>query len=110
MGDIYAYLYIALGVFLAVLYPLLWGWFREAFPKPEGVKISPQVMRYIKLFAFCFVTAFIVLLIYRSSHPDAKLGFYAAVSLGFGWESSVEKIFSPPKRPAPRGGGGGAQT
>lgn len=110
MDDFVAFSYIALGVLVAVLYPVLWGWYKDAFPRPGGTKIPPQVKKYIGLLIFCLVTAFIVLVFYRSSHPDARLGFYTSVLLGFGWESSVEKVFNPPKRPPSGGNQGGASA
>jgi hypothetical protein len=94
MGDIAAYFYIGLGVLIAVLYPIIVGWFKGVFPITKGA-IPAWVKKYAALLVFCAVTSFIVLVIYRASHPDAQLPFYTAVMLGFGWESSVEKIFKP---------------
>lgn len=94
MGDIAAYFYIGLGVFSAVLYPILVGLYKRKFPT-TAKGIPPWVTKYAVLLVFCAATAFFVLVIYRASHPDTQLSFYTAVMLGFGWESSVEKLYKP---------------
>jgi hypothetical protein len=105
VSDFEVWLSIALGVFVAVLYPVLYRYIKGEFPTTAGV-FSPWVkgilIKYGALFAFSLATAFIVLGIYRSNHPDAKLGFWTAVTMGFGFEAIVEKVAFPksaiPKR------------
>jgi Na+/melibiose symporter-like transporter len=92
MSDFTAYFYIGLGVLVAVLYPVIVGWFRREFRFTKG--IPPWLVKYVALLVFCAFTAFVVLVIYRANHPDTELRFYTAVMLGFGWESSVEKIWN----------------
>jgi len=40
------------------------------------------------------ITALIILAVYRSSNPDTDISFYAALAMGFGWEASIEKVFT----------------
>ncbi len=98
MSDLTAYFSIALGVLVAVLYPVLLGKVRGAFPATKG-RIPPWATKYLVLLIFCLVTSLIILAYFRSSHPDTQLGFWAALVMGFAWESSIEKVFSPPKGP-----------
>ncbi len=94
MSNIELWLSIALGVFVAVVYPVLYRYIRR-----EAGLVSPwvkeQFKKYGALFAFSLTTAFIVLSLYRSAHPDTKLGFWTAVGMGFGFEASVEKVVFP---------------
>lgn len=98
MSDIQLWLSIALGVLVAVLYPVLYRYIRKEFPATEGL-VSPWVKevfrKYGALFVFSLLTAFIVLGLYRSAHPDTKVGFWTAVCMGFGFEASVEKVVFP---------------
>lgn len=98
MSDIELWLSIALGVFVAVLYPVLYRYIRKEFPATAGL-VSPWVKEVFKkygaLFVFSLLTAFIVLGLYRSAHPDTKLGFWTAVAMGFGFEASLEKVVFP---------------
>ncbi len=98
MSDTELWLSIALGVFAAVVYPVLYRYIRKEFPPTAGL-LSPwmkeQFKKYGALFAFSLLTAFIVLSVYRSGHPDTKLGFWAAVGMGFGFEATVEKLVFP---------------
>lgn len=102
MNDIGPFLGIALGVLVAITYPILKGYVKETFGPTQGV-LPPWVKDYGLLMLFCLMTAFIALALYRSSNPDAEISFWVAVVMGFGWEASVEKAFAPPL-----GGGGGA--
>lgn len=101
MSDFVAYFYIGLGVLVAVLYPIIVGAFKRQFAITKGV--PPWLIKYAVLLVFCAFTAFIVLVVYRASHPDTELHFYTAVMLGFGWESSVEKNLRPHLGPQSRG-------
>jgi hypothetical protein len=98
MSDAATWLSIALGVFVAVVYPVLFRYIRKEFPATAAV-ISPWVKeafkKYGALFLFSLLTAFIVFSVYRANHPDAKLGFWTAVCMGFGFEASLEKILFP---------------
>jgi hypothetical protein len=98
LSDIQLLFSIALGVFVAVVYPVLYRYIRGEFPQTAGV-LSPwvkeQFKKYGALFAFSLLTALIVLGLYRLVHPDTNLGFWTAVGMGFGFEASVEKVVFP---------------
>jgi protein-S-isoprenylcysteine O-methyltransferase Ste14 len=91
---------IALGVLVAVVYPVLLGFVRNAFPATAERGLPPWVKKYGGLLLFSLVTAFIVLGVFRTRFPDATLTFWPAFFLGFGWESSLEKLLTPPGRPS----------
>ena len=98
MSDVLLWLSITVGVLIAVIYPVLYRYILREFP-PTAAILSPWVKQSLKkygaLFAFSLITAFVVLGLYRSTHPDTKLGFWTAVCMGFGFEASVEKILFP---------------
>jgi hypothetical protein len=98
VSDVGTWLAIALGVFIAVIYPVLYRYIRKEFP-PTAAIISPWAKQVLKkygaLFLFSLLTAFIVLGFYRSTHPDATIGFWTAVCMGFGFEASIEKLLFP---------------
>ena len=97
--DVLAYVGLTLGVIIAVLYPVLWGHFRQVWPAQAAPGLPDWARKYLLLLAFSLVTAFVLLVIFRNANPTAILSFYQAVFLGFGWEASIEKIFNPPKAP-----------
>jgi hypothetical protein len=93
MSPIVAYLWVALGVFVAVIFPLL----RAAIgPKPMGVLggIPPWLKKYLLILAFSLVTAIIVLAIYLSSTEGGlkTVQWFTLFLLGFAWESTIEKF------------------
>jgi hypothetical protein len=98
VSDVQTWLSIALGVFIAVIYPVLYRYIRKEFP-PTAAIISPWVKevtkKYGALFVFSLLSAFVVFGLYRSNHPDARLGFWTAVCMGFGFEASIEKVLFP---------------
>ena len=59
MTDMSTYWTIALGVFLAVLYPVLLGLVRKAFPPTGAPGLPPWVTKYGLLLIFSLVTAFL---------------------------------------------------
>jgi hypothetical protein len=113
MSDINAYLWIGLGVFVGVIYPVLLGFIKKEFPAGvAGGGMPPWLKRYGGLFLFCLLTALIVLAVWKSNNPDAQLDWVKAFLLGFGWESIVEKSLGrqpgPPAAPVnPKGPAGG---
>lgn len=89
------FLGIALGVLLAVLYPVLKGYITDEFStKARG--LPAWVPKYAALVAFCLITATIVLAGFRSVKPDLQISFWVAVLMGFGYEASIEKLFVKP--------------
>ncbi|MEA2523177.1 MAG: hypothetical protein QOF73_404 [Thermomicrobiales bacterium] len=95
MNDAGAFVGIALGVLVAVLYPILRGYIKKEFVALAGPGLPPWVKKYAALFFFCLITAFIALAVIRSS-SDAKIAFWQAVMIGLGWEAVVEKAFAKP--------------
>ncbi|MGY4772227.1 hypothetical protein ACXC9Q_35425 [Kribbella sp. CWNU-51] len=89
------YLGIALGVFVAVVYPILKGYVTEEF-STKAVEVPKWVKVYGALVALCLVSAFAVLAAFRAAKPDTEITFWVAVVMGFGYEASVEKIFGKP--------------
>src|SRR4051812_36414877 len=96
MDDLAAFLGIAAGVLVAVVYPVLKGYIQKEFVPTAALRLPPWVKRYAALFLFCLTTALVVLAVYRSTNPDTDISFWTALVMGFGWESSVEKVFAKP--------------
>ncbi len=100
MADVWMLLGVALGVFIAVLYPGLYGYIRKEFPAEQGPYI-PQWMKehakkYGALFAFSLITALIVLSFYRNANPDATVTFWRSAGArlrlgGVGGEAGVSQ-------------------
>jgi uncharacterized BrkB/YihY/UPF0761 family membrane protein len=101
MSNFDAFWWIALGVFVGVVYPLLLGFIKKEFPVTTAGAMPPWLKRYGGLLIFCLLTALLVLIFYRSSNPDAQLDWIKAFLLGFGWESLVEKSLGRPNAAAP---------
>jgi hypothetical protein len=93
MSDAAAFVGLAIGVVVAVAYPVLRGFIRKEFPPVAGTRMPPWVRRYGGLLLFSLVTAFVLLAIYRSTNPTTELGFWPAVVMGFGWEAIIEKLW-----------------
>jgi len=96
MNDILSFIGIALGVLVAVVYPILKGYIQKQFPPLAAPGFPPWVKKYAALTIFCLLTALIVLAVYRAANPDTHITFWVALVMGFGWESSVEKVFAKP--------------
>src|SRR5690348_4523560 len=96
MGDLGAYLGIALGVLIAVVYPLLKGYIQKQYGPTAKPGLPPWIVKYAALFAFCLLSALIVLAAFRAAKPDTSISFWVALVMGFGYESSVEKFFAKP--------------
>jgi uncharacterized BrkB/YihY/UPF0761 family membrane protein len=100
MNDVATFLLIAVGVALSVLYPVILGKLREAFPAVAGpFWRTPWFRKYTLLFVFSLITALIVYAIYLNAHPDAKFTWYGAIVLGIGWQAICEKLVNVPKKP-----------
>ena len=70
MSDAEVWLSIALGVFIAVIYPVLYRYIRKEFPPTAGLIpswLKDQVKKYAALAVFSMLTAFIVLSLYRTN-------------------------------------------
>jgi hypothetical protein len=100
MNDLEAYLWVAIGAILAVIFPVIPSYVVRVFVPTAG-GIPPWVKKYAALLLFGFVVAAIVLAWWKMLHPAEKLEWYSALMLGFAWESAVEKIalgLHPPRR------------
>lgn len=97
MTDFQAYLWMSLGVLVAVIFPIL----RAAVaPKPlaKAIGLPPWVKKYGLLLLFCAVTGVILLAAYLAAKPNAldDLKWFTAFLFGFSWESAIEKITTRP--------------
>jgi hypothetical protein len=88
--DIIAFLWIAGGVAISVLLPVLGAFIRQAFRPTAGV-IPYSVKKWGALFLFSTLTGILILAFYRSSHPD-PIPWYTALLIGYTWDSTVQKI------------------
>lgn len=99
MATIQVYLTVSFGVLIAIVYPGLYRYVRKEFPPEAGVGV-PQwlqalLKKYLALLALCLLSALIVMAIYKNQKPDVQISFWAALALGFAWESCVEKVIFP---------------
>lgn len=92
IGNVLA---VALGIAISIVFPVLLGYIRRDFVVTAG-RLPPWVPKYARLAAFSFVTAVLVLAVYDSKSTKTHLTFSAALLLGFGWQSTVEKLVRPP--------------
>src|SRR4029077_13249700 len=95
MSDWNAYLWVAAGVLVAVIFPILSAYIKREFPPTAGPGFPPWLTRYLLLGVFCLVTAVIALAIYRNANPGTQLVWFNAFLIGFGWEPAVEKCLRP---------------
>lgn len=93
MPDINEYVWIVVGVFVAVIHPVLLGLIRKDFPPVTKGTMPPWLKKYGGLFLFCALTGVIVLAIYKSTatNPNTVMQWYTAFLLGYGWEAFIEK-------------------
>lgn len=94
MNDIYTYVWMAVGVFIAVVFPVISGFIRKEFPPTAATGLPPWLKKYGALFLFCLITALICLAIWKSNNPNKSLEWYTALLYGFCYESAIEKLFS----------------
>ena len=95
--DIITFIWIAVGVAISVILPVVAAFVRNAFRQKAGAPY--ELKKYGALFLFSSLTAIIVLAIYRGSHPD-PIPWYTALVLGYTWDSTVQKAIgagSPPQ-------------
>jgi branched-subunit amino acid transport protein len=97
MSDPLAYVWIVVGVIVAVLLPILADYIRRTFPPSaaESVGIPPWLKRYLLLFVFSLVVALVSLALWKTQHPSDSLQWFTAFMIGFGWESALEKFMRP---------------
>jgi hypothetical protein len=95
MSDLTAYLFVVLGVFVAVLLPVLSAYIRKEFPATGAIGLPPWLKRYLLLFVFSLVVGLVSLAIWKSLNPQGELHWFTALLIGFGWESALEKFLHP---------------
>jgi hypothetical protein len=106
MNDFIAYLWIALGVVIAVVLPVMIAHLKKEFPQEETFKapdtksLPPWLKKYLYLGAFSLIVALVSLAIWKNSNPNTQLVWYSAFVIGFAWESAVEKFFRPVAKPS----------
>jgi hypothetical protein len=68
---------------------------RKEFHGVAGVTIPPWLWTYLKLLVFSVIAALACLAIWRASNPTTELHWFTAFLIGFGFESTLEKLFRP---------------
>jgi hypothetical protein len=96
MKDLAMFAYVAFGVVVAVIFPVLVRLIRAEFPPTFRGSLAPWLRRYVLLCLFSLVTALVVLAIYKAGGGKDLL-WYTAFLLGFSWESTIEKFQRPEK-------------
>jgi hypothetical protein len=91
MTDTQSYLWVSLGVLIAVVLPVLMGFIKKQFPPTAGA-LPPWVKKYGALLLFSLLTALPCLAIWKTQHPGDQLTWFTSFLLGFGWESAIEKF------------------
>jgi predicted Na+-dependent transporter len=87
---------IALGVLIAVLYPVIRGFIMKEFGPTATVGVPPWAKKYGALLVFCLASALIVLAVVKAAKPDAQISFWAGLFMGIGYEAVVEKVLRKP--------------
>lgn len=95
MSDLQAYLFVVLGVVVAVLMPVLSARIRKEFPPTGAIGVPPWLKRYLLLFFFGLVVGVVSLAIWKSQNPQGVLHWFTALLIGFGSESALEKFLHP---------------
>ena len=98
MSDLYAYIWITLGVIIAVILPVMMAYLRKEFPSTQlrvSRGIPPWLKRYVLLGVISLVVGLVCLAIWKNENPANTLTWYAALVVGFAWESAVEKFIRP---------------
>lgn len=89
MSNVVTFLLIALGVAISVLYPVILGNVRKAFPQTAGNGLgrNPGSRSTRCCFSSAWLHHSLSLRSMRPRIPHAKLKWYAALLLGIGWEA-----------------------
>jgi hypothetical protein len=95
MSDLVAYVWVVAGVIVAVVLPVLAAYIRKEFPPTAAIGMPPWLKRYLLLFVFSVIVALVSLAIWRGQNPDGHLHWFTAFTIGFGWESALEKFLHP---------------
>jgi hypothetical protein len=92
MNDLQMFWWVATGVAIAVVLPVLIGMIRQDFPATKAIGLPPWAKKYGVLLIFSLITALPCLAIWKTTNPKATLEWYTAFLLGFSWESGLEKF------------------
>jgi|ERR1700723_559467 len=95
MNDAMSYIWIVIGVIVAVVLPVLAAYIRKEFPPTAAIGIPPWMKRYLVLFIFSLVVGLVSLALWKNQHPTDQLSWFTAFLVGFGWESALEKFLHP---------------
>lgn len=99
MSNLFACLWIVLGVVVAVVLPVLWAYIGKMFPKATFIQrpanMWPWMKKYLLLLLFSGIVALASFAIWRNTNPSGQLSWFTAFLLGFGWESALEKFLRP---------------
>ena len=98
MSDLAAYMWVVLGVIVAVILPVLAAYIKKQFPTLE-TGLPPWLKRYLALLIFSMIVALVSLAIWKGQNPTAQLSWFTAFLIGFGWESAIEKFLGPRTKP-----------
>jgi hypothetical protein len=102
LDDLPAILLIALGVVIALVWPVLYNAVRKVFPKTAAGGLSqPLKDALVKtgiVSAFALVTAIAIYAVAKSADDDLALQWFQALVAGFAWEATLEKTFLSPAR------------
>lgn len=90
--DVGLFLWVAIGVVVSVVLPVLTGIIRRDFPATQAVGMPPWVGTYGRLLVFSLLTALVVVAAFRATSPSVDVPWFTAFLLGYGWEATVEKL------------------
>lgn len=91
MSTLSAYLWIALGVVVAIVFPVLRNLVAKEWPATQGDGLPDWVKKYGVLAAFSLLTS-LILLAFLESQDEELVTWWSAFLAGFAWESAVEKV------------------
>lgn len=95
MNDFQPYLWVVLGIVVAVLLPVVKAFVTREFRTTAAVGLPPWARKYGGLLLFAILTALPLLALYRTQNPTDELMWYTAFLVGFAWESTLEKLSTP---------------
>ena len=97
MSDVNTWAWIAAGVIVAVLLPVLKGFVQNAFPSAKAEAVLPAwVKKYGALLLLGALTALVVLAGLKQQDPNVQLEWYSAFLLGFSSDAFLEKLVQKP--------------
>src|SRR5438045_3261924 len=90
MSGLETYLWIACGVVVAIVLPVLRAKVASDWPSTAG-GVPDWVKKYGRLLMFSLLTA-LVLLAFLRSQDEETLTWWSAFLAGFAWEAGLEKL------------------